>query len=329
MGDGTKGNPYTREDVLKLIEQNGGRAEHLNLSKKWFVRRIALNELDLKGIVLEGAHLEEVRLIGANIESAFLEQAHLEGANLSGAHLEHANLVGTHLEQAELFGVHLEGAELFDAHLDEANLIDAFLDRTRLNGAHFNGVRMRSAKFTANTNMHSIDWGDYILGEEKEWEKKKKETYLLRDAEDIYRRLKQWYSNAGMYDIAGKFFYREMEAKRKAQSWKKEFKSKLWSWVLKLLCGYGEKWERVIFSSAAVILLFTIIYFGFNSVWEWYAFWRSLYFSLVSFTTSAWVDEKVIVVQDDLMRGLGVAESFIGVFMMALFLVTFTRKMTR
>ena len=29
MGDGIAENPYTREDVLKLIEENGGTAEGL------------------------------------------------------------------------------------------------------------------------------------------------------------------------------------------------------------------------------------------------------------------------------------------------------------
>lgn len=33
MGDGTKENPYTREDVLKLIEENGGIAKGLDLTE--------------------------------------------------------------------------------------------------------------------------------------------------------------------------------------------------------------------------------------------------------------------------------------------------------
>ena len=32
MGDGTKENPYTREDVLRLIKENGGTAKELDLS---------------------------------------------------------------------------------------------------------------------------------------------------------------------------------------------------------------------------------------------------------------------------------------------------------
>ena len=125
-----------------------------------------------------------------------------------------------------------------------------------------------------------------------------------------------------MYDIAGKFFYREMEAKRKAQSWKSEPLSKLWSWVIMLLCGYGENYERVVVSALVIIFGLAVVYVygGLNLAY-------AIYFSAVSFTAlgyGSWADTPIGWVQ-----GLGAAESFIGVFMMALFLVTFIRKMTR
>jgi uncharacterized membrane protein len=34
MGDGTKNNLYTREDVLSLIEETGGTAEDLDLPRR-------------------------------------------------------------------------------------------------------------------------------------------------------------------------------------------------------------------------------------------------------------------------------------------------------
>ncbi|KPK21624.1 MAG: hypothetical protein AMJ76_02205, partial [Dehalococcoidia bacterium SM23_28_1] len=57
-------------------------------------------------------------------------------------------------------------------------------------------------------------------------------------------------------------------------------------------------------------------------------FLDSLYYSAVSFPALGyghWAPEP----QGWAGRFLGAGESFIGVFMMALFLVTFTRKMTR
>jgi len=65
-----KEKPLTRDDVLRLILENGGQAEGLNLSEKWFEQGIDLYLLDLKGIILQHAHLEK----------ANLQHAHLEGA---------------------------------------------------------------------------------------------------------------------------------------------------------------------------------------------------------------------------------------------------------
>jgi hypothetical protein len=336
MGDGTRENPFTSEDVIELVAGNGDNAQGLDLSGKYFIggidlsgldlegvnaRGIVLNTAILKGIVIDNSHLEGIRLIGANLEGAYLENAHLESANLSGANLVNTHFVGAYLEKAQLTAAHLEGAEFFDAHLEEANLINTFLDKTRLSGAHLKKVKMVGAKFTTNTEMASIDWGDYILSEEKEGEKQTQRA-SIKSAEEIYRKLKIWYTEHGIYDVAGEFYYREMEAKRKAQSWKKETTSKLWSWVIRLLCGYGERYGNVVVAALVIIfgLAMVYVYSGQNLA-------DAIYFSAVSFSAlgyGGWVSTPLSWVW-----GVGVAESFLGVFMMALFITTFTRKMTR
>jgi len=331
MGKGTEESPYTRKDILRLIEENGGKAEGLNLSGKIFedsidLRGLQLQMINLNSAVLEKSHLEGTLLTHANFEGAFMQEAHLEGAHMSGACLINCELISAHLEKARIVAAHLEHANLFDAYLEEADLINAFLEKTRLSNAHLQGAQMQGAIITADTELEYVDWGNYVLGEEKEAEKEDKK-HLLKWAEVTYRRLKIWYTEHGMHDIAAKFFYREMEAKRKAQNWKKEPHLKLWSLIMRILCGYGEKPERVVISAAAVLLAAAFVYFLLGSFWEWSAFWRSLYFSTVSFTAlgyGSWVNTT-----SDVIRGLGAAESFLGVFMMALFLVTFTRKMTR
>ena len=151
-----------------------------------------------------------------------------------------------------------------------------------------------------------------------------------------------------MYDIAGNFFYREQEAKRKdiqneiqQQIKKSKYKTILlsslklqglvwtwlWAWIYRIICGYGERPRRPIILAAAVVLGLALIYFIIGLTWEWSAFWNSLYFSAVSFTAlgyGSWLH-----VTNDWIKGIGAFESFIGVFTMALFLVTFVRKMTR
>ncbi len=270
MGDGTLENPFTREDVIRLIEENGGNANGLHLFEKYFKEGIilseecngiginlagaALNNSVLKGAVFDKCHLEDIRLMGASLDGAWFEDAHLEGANLSGAKMQNSHFNGAHLEKSRLTNAHLEGAEFYDAHLEAANLINTFLDGTRLSSAHFQGIQMQNVKFTTSTEMASIDWGDYILHEEKEGEKKE-QLSSLKSAEEIYRRLKIWYTQHGIYDVAGKFYYREKEVNRKSLKWDlKNWNHRFAREIFRALFGYGEHWERIIAWMAGVVI---------------------------------------------------------------------------
>ena len=346
MGDGTKEKPYTRKDVMRRIKANGGTAEGLNLSGKVFEDGIDLRDLDLTGVILKGAIFWDITRenIDEDDPTSVLEGAHLEGTALMNAHLEGAHILGSHLEQADLFNAHLEGTLLTEAHLEEANLTIAHLEGAKMRSAHLERVFWAGAKLSSETILDNVNWGNYILWEEI--------IGLFDIAGETYRQLKMWHSNAGMYEVAGEFFYREMEVKRKAFWWGdfKEFSLKdslrpfkfkqlvgaifpqkpfHWSWsqLISLISGYGERPLRVIGWAASVIFGLALIYFLIGSVWEWSAFWSSLYYSAVSFTAlgyGSWAPQPT-----GWVKGLGAVEAFLGVFMMALFLVTFIRKMTR
>ncbi len=342
MGDGTAENPLNSADVYMRIAENDSRAEGLDLSGNYFEQGINLAELDLTGAILNGVilngailkeagldkcHLKGVRLIEAHLEGAYLEEANLTNANLSRAHLEDAQLISTNLERARLSGAHLERANFFGANLIDANLSNAFLDKTSFAAAYLQGAQLSHAKFTDDTDFSSTHWGDYKLGEEKRGDNKDKK-YLLHWAAHVYRRLKIWYSRAGRYDIAGKFFYREQESYRKLiQSTKQkrinQFWMLVWLWVFRLTCGYGEKPQRVAISAAIVIFGSALSYWG-GGMDVLY----SLYFSAVSFTAlgyGSWVYPPSAL----WMQTVGAIESFFGISIMALFLVTFVRKMSR
>ncbi|MFC1929331.1 pentapeptide repeat-containing protein [Chloroflexota bacterium] len=132
MEDGTKENPYTREDVLRLIEENGGTADGLVLSRATFVEAIDLSGLDLHGIILREAKFP-TSFKHEIVEGADLRGSHLEKADLTKAHFERADLHETHLEGANLRDAHLEGARLWDTHLEDANLLRAHLEGRRVN----------------------------------------------------------------------------------------------------------------------------------------------------------------------------------------------------
>lgn len=369
MGDGTKENPYTREDVLRLKEENGGTAEGLDLSNCKFVEAIDLSDLDLSGIVLNGVRLFRANFNGSNLDGAIMQKANLgyatfnplkskaaslqgvdlRSANLHDAEFREANLASAQFQETEFEGVvhppqlqgkvlgllpaSLERTDFSYANLFRANFKGCFLYGTKLEGAYIRGADIFDA------HIEEADWGNYKIGEEKSGD--------FYSAENIYRRLKIWYTNAGIHNTAAEFYYREKEARRKSiqnimhmllkqRECRKLLKlllkqeggwTLLWLWIYRLLCGYGEKTLRIIGWAAFVIFGSALIYFLVGSTWEWGAFWSSLYFSAVSFTALGY--GSWLWTTNDWIKGIGAFESFIGVFTMALFLITFVRKMTR
>jgi hypothetical protein len=301
------GKRLTREDVLHLIEEHGG-SEGLDL------RQADLREADLSELHLHGANLEQANLYNANLQRAYLHDANLQRAYLYDANLQRVNLYDANLQRAYLQVATLQGADLRAANLQGADLRWADLRRARLAYAS-----MRDAQ------LEGAIWGDYKLGDEIEG--------YFDDAASAYRALKQRHAELGMYDIAGEFHYREWEARRNlawkgnlARGEKRRLPYAVTMYLLRFLYGYGERPERVIGWAAAVVFGLALVHWALGTVVG--GFLNALYYSAVSFPALGyghWAPEP----QGWAGRFLGAGESFLGVFMMALFLVTFTRKMTR
>jgi hypothetical protein len=195
-------------------------------------------------------------------------------------------------------------------NLRRANLQRADLSWADLRRARLAGASLRDAI------LEDIIWGDYVLGDEM--------AGCLDGA--AYRALKQHHAEAGMYAIAGQFHYREMEARRKLAWKERRLPYALTMYALRFLYGYGERPERVIAWAAAVVFGLALVHWLVGTVSG--GFLDALYYSAVSFPALGyghWAPEP----QGWAGRFLGAGESFVGVFTMALFLVTFTRKMTR
>jgi hypothetical protein len=240
----------------------------------------------------------------------------LSGLDLSGIILRGVDLIRAHLERTTLFLADFQGSLLLEVHLEEANLIRADLQWTTSYNVHLEGVSLHGTSFYPHADLEFADWGNYIVGEEKRG--------MFGSAANTYRLLKVYYTEHGIYDVAGKFYYREMEARRKALKWRsKEWHHRLYTECMWALFGYGEKWWRVVYWMAAFLILFAAAY----HFWGKLEPLDSLYFSAVSFTAlgyGRWALEPI-----GWVKGLGAFEAFVGVFMMALLLVTFVRKWTR
>ena len=291
-----------------------------------------LEEANIERANLKFSRLKEVYMMKASLEEADLTGAHLRGAHLEGANLQRANLAGAHLEKADLQKVDLRGATLQKARLKQANLryCDLRGADTNLNKADMEEAQLYGADLS-QADIEGIKWGpQYMVGEERQAKKetnKDKKRELLLEATNAYRHLKQWHTEKGMYDLASEFYFREMTAKRKTITWRPHLFPRLWSEFVAFTCGYGERPLRVVIWAASVILGLAIIYFLIGATWELEAFGDKLYFSFLSFTTlgyGPWLE-----VTNSWVKGIGAFESFIGIFTIALFLVTFVRKMTR
>lgn len=312
MGGGTAENPYTREDVLRMIEGNGGTAEGLDLSDKVFIDDIDLSGFDLKGVILNKS------IFRSRHEGAILSGAHLEGAYLISAHLVGANFIVTHLEGAYLQGANLERANLWNAHLEEAHLQGANLDRADFKNAHLEGANLFNAEFSYHTNLDSVYWGNIIPYDEEE------KKGLASVVAHTYRRLKMWHTEHGMYDVAGEFYYREREARRKALKWiSGNWHHRLAIQISYLVFGHGERWRRIPLWMLFPLIIFAMAYYFCGNLEPL----DSLYFSAVSFTALGygnWVVEPT-----GWVKLLGAVEAFIGILMMALLLVTIVRRWAR
>jgi uncharacterized protein YjbI with pentapeptide repeats len=333
------------------IDLQGAHLEGTNLSKAQLkkasllranIGKAVLADAHLDGAEMEEAHLDWADLSGASLKKAYLMRAHLEGANFSGAHLEEAFLEDADLTGARLVNAHLKGANLQRADLRGANLHRARLQQVNFNYANLRGPETDLTKADMEgaflygadlfqADIEGINWGSgQILGEEllhKEELGEEKKAELIKEAASVYRNLRLWHNDRGMYDLAGEFFFREMTAKRKALKWSLNPAHKLWSWFVSFTCGYGERPLRAIVWAASVIVGLGIIYFLIGADWNIDAFGNSLAFSAMSFTSmgyGSWLEAS-----EALTKGIGAFESFIGVFTIALFLITFVRKMTR
>ncbi|KYK38513.1 MAG: hypothetical protein AYK18_17015 [Theionarchaea archaeon DG-70] len=182
--------------------------------------------------------------------------------------------------------------------------------------------------YLENVAFIDCEWPEKIYEEEHMKDEDIKLTF--KELETIYRDSKQNMQRHGDYSRAGKFYYREMEMKRKGSDSRKK---RIWLELYNLLAGYGEKPERTAISALVTILAFAFIYWSISCLHypedvhtALEKAVSSLYFSFVTFTTLGLGDIHPV---NSLGRSLVCCEAVIGAFLIALFVVVFARKMMR
>ena len=197
---------YTREEILKLIEENGG-PEGLDLSGK-----------NLSGIDLsDRSILAEIKKRGKEdhppVWASFEKEesywwANLCGINLRYADLSNANLQLADLRNAQLFRADLHEANLLRANLQEADLVLADLSaanlwKTNLKWANLLLANLRGALLSRESVGNALLQENTDKLKELRLEEAVKQRYLANrfsDAQEIYRALGNVFHDNGYYD---------------------------------------------------------------------------------------------------------------------------------
>ena len=245
-----------RDDLLRLIQENGGRAEHLDLSGL-DLRRIDIRGLDLSKTYMTGCNLEgavakpmvitsggqelpfsdlgyEIALklwaIGdapewvERAQPTILDGAILPFANLSRSDFRWASIRGATISQCEFQSANFSFTDLSTACLDRTKLDEAILEQATVKGAALKQVRIMDSDFSYADLQDADLSGAYISRGTKLgtaiWDK----NYIsilerrgeYQEAIELYQMLMEWHETAGLRNKAGKFYYRKRESQRKA-----------------------------------------------------------------------------------------------------------------
>ena len=309
------------------------------------LQKANLSNAQLQGVNLISAQLQKANLINAQLQKANLINAQLQGANLFNAQLQKANLSNAQLQKTDLSNAQLQKTNLFKSQLKEANLSStqlqgANLSRTQLQKANLSYSNLRDAEFNERTDLQDVNLFqcklenstiknaynnlDKIVIQEKE------KKYL--EAKEVYLILKNYFREEGLYDISGKYYYREKLMERACNRQNRQWGKWFFNHLLEKVAGYGERPERVICWWIGLILLFAIIYIEGNGITmpgnSSYnlVFREALYFSGVTFTTLGFGD---LAPKPGIFQIFSLLEAFLGAIFIAMFIFVFARKMTK
>ncbi len=200
---------------------------------------------------------------------------------------------------------------------------DAYFGEVTFKGNAYFG----EATFKGNADFYSMECRREVDFEDAKFKRPK-------DKEIAYRLSKTSYQRAGDYEKAGDCYYKEMVARRQGLKWRsKSFFRKLLDWVFWSTCGYGERPFWVFYWALGIICLCALLYcfighIEATSAGYSFGIGDAVYFSGITFVTlgfgGPWYPSP-----EHWIKFLVMAEAFSGAFFMALFVMTFGRRMMR
>lgn len=310
-----------------------------------------LGDINLSGSDMHGALLTGTYLAGATLFGAKLAQADLRRANLSGAYLPDADLTGTDCERANFQGSSLVGARLGGTYLEQTDLSGADLW-----GAQFNvATILRDVTLDSGTLFGDVVWNGVpvaqvewkqvpILGDEanlnaklasinsnKSLNRKERSLQIAKANRDVgraYRALSIVLRQQGVSDMASAYRMREQCFERAALKAEGRRLSLLWSRILNIVAGYGERPFNALFAYVTTIAVFMVVYLLLSNFvdtrlshlsWD-----ESLVLSVTSFHGRGFFPGTLPL--GDWVARIAAVEAVIGLFIELVFIATFTHR---
>jgi len=141
---GTKQHPFTREDVLSQIKENGGTTQGLDLSGMWFEEGVDLSRLDMSGVNLKNAKLFRANVNGSNLNHAILVNTNLGYATFNPLATQAATLEGTDFRRARLHNAQFRNADLTATYWGDKSASEC----ASIENVDFRGANLFIADFT-------------------------------------------------------------------------------------------------------------------------------------------------------------------------------------
>lgn len=282
-------------------------------------------------------------------ESIFKEQAYFTGTTfekgadfIASTFEKPAVFSGSTFKEKVYFGSILDfGSTFKDMAIFRRAAFEKGADfaRTTFEGAaDFRWATFRDADFTASTFKEIVRL-DHVR------------VKMPFHVDILFRKAKIAWHREGNYVEEGKAHYQEMDYIRKQKRWDIRY---IWANLFhRCLHGYGEKPHRVILWAVAIVTACALLFMNFGigetrlfgveeiptynilkilprlynlSLADLANIGRYFYFSVVTFTTLGYGDLRPVHPISHLISSI---EAFTGMFMMALFVLTFGRKWRR
>lgn len=314
------GGPKSREALAKLAPDEPERLDGA-----------VLDAVDLDGI----DWFEGCSLIGAEFTAVDLYEASLVGADLREATLENVDA-----RKSDLRWVNLEDASIRSCDLRFADLRHARLDQTVLANTRIGPGTTFGDEVVYEEELEDVD----ADADERYQSRAQAAIWAYREIHDIHEK------NALPYE-ARRYYLKEKDVRRRLAwrmtHWQRALMAEGSRWIT----GYGMSPWRVLGTAAVIIVVSALLYpttgglaetvtrGGDSETITWtiedpestsryvfaLVFFRSLYFSIVTFATLGYGDLRPI---GDIARALAGVEALLGQMLVALLVFVLSRRIS-